>query len=113
MPSRPRPLSVDEFHKAYDMARGNVNVTNDLDAMTQEDAEQIKLRFRLIEEALEDPGLKRFYKMLWTSEAKHGHIFVKMLFHYFEQDPIYKRLDEMVAYEAEVLQSLPIRPALH
>ena len=34
-------------------------------------------RFRLVAEALEDAALKKFYKMLWTSEAKHGHIFVK------------------------------------
>lgn len=51
---------VDDFHKAYDMARGSVNVTNDLDAMTQEDAEQIKLRFRLIEEE---------FKELMTSDS--------------------------------------------
>src|SRR5438045_2694917 len=35
-------------------------------------------RFRLVEEALEDDELKKFYKTLWTSEAKHGNIFVKM-----------------------------------
>ena len=35
-------------------------------------------RFRMVEEALEDVELKKFYKILWTSEAKHGNIFVKM-----------------------------------
>lgn len=70
-------------------------------------------RFRLVYQNLPEGPLKKFYHHLWASEAKHGHIFVKMLFHYFEQEPIYKRLDEMIAYEAEVLQGLPIRPALH
>jgi tRNA-(ms[2]io[6]A)-hydroxylase len=70
-------------------------------------------RFRMVYQNLPEGELKKFYHMLWASEAKHGHIFVKMLFHYFEQEPIYQRLDEMVAYEAEVLNGLPIRAALH
>ncbi|MEO0473597.1 MAG: tRNA-(ms[2]io[6]A)-hydroxylase [Bacteroidota bacterium] len=70
-------------------------------------------RFRMVYENLEPGELKTFYHHLWASEAKHGHIFVKMLFHYFEQAPIYKRLDEMVAIEADILHALPIRPALH
>src|SRR6266704_2685079 len=36
-------------------------------------------RFRLVWEMLEDdPELKEFYHLLWSSEAKHGNIFVKM-----------------------------------
>lgn len=70
-------------------------------------------RFRMIYQNLPEGELKKFYHMLWASEAKHGHIFVKMLFNYFDQEPIYARLDEMVAFEAKVLSELPIRPALH
>ena len=70
-------------------------------------------RFRLIAEALEDADVKRFYKMLWTSEAKHGHIFVKMALHYFDEDEVYDRLDWWMDREAEVIESLPLRPALH
>lgn len=40
-------------------------------------------RFRLVSEAQDDDELFRFYKMLWVSEAKHGHIFVKMALNYF------------------------------
>ena len=40
-------------------------------------------RFRMVADALEEPELKRFYKTLWTSEAKHGHIFVKMALQLF------------------------------
>ena len=32
-------------------------------------------RFKMVADHLEEPELKKFYKMLWTSEAKHGHIF--------------------------------------
>ena len=70
-------------------------------------------RFRLIADALEDGDLKRFYKMLWTSEAKHGHIFVKMALHYFEKDQVYDRLAWWVEQEAEVIEGLEIRAALH
>jgi tRNA-(ms[2]io[6]A)-hydroxylase len=70
-------------------------------------------RFRLVYQNLPPGELKTFYHHLWASEAKHGHIFVKMLFHYFPEEPIYKRLDELVAIEAEVLDRLPLRPALH
>ena len=70
-------------------------------------------RFRLIEEALEDPELKRFYKMLWTSEAKHGHIYVKMALHYFPEQKVYDRLQWWMEKEGEVVNSLEIRPVLH
>ncbi len=70
-------------------------------------------RFRLVYEALEEPKLKKFYQELWTSEAKHGNIFVKMALNYFEEKSVYTRLEELNNIEAEVLQSLPFRPALH
>ncbi len=70
-------------------------------------------RFRLVYEALEEPELKKFYHELWASEAKHGNIFVKMALNYFEEKSVYKRLEELNNIEAEVIQSLPFRPALH
>lgn len=70
-------------------------------------------RFRLVEEALADPGLKRFYKMLWTSEAKHGNLYVNMALHYFPENVVYERLKWFNEREGEIVQALPIRPALH
>ncbi len=70
-------------------------------------------RFKLVEEALEDPELKRFYKMLWVSEAKHGHIFVKMALNYFDKEKVYDRLEWWIEQEKEVLEGLEIRAALH
>ena len=70
-------------------------------------------RFKLISEALEDTELKDFYKNLWISEAKHGNIFVKMTLNYFDSDSVYKRLDELNVLEAEVLDMLPLKAALH
>jgi len=70
-------------------------------------------RFRLIAENLKEPELQKFYKVLWTSEAKHGHIFVKMALNYFEQDKVYDRLRWWTDQEAEVLDGLEIKAALH
>lgn len=70
-------------------------------------------RFRMVADHLEEPELKRFYRTLWTSEAKHGHIFVKMLLNYFPAEKVYPRLEWWVEQEAEIIDGLPIRPALH
>ena len=70
-------------------------------------------RFKMICETLEDEELKDFYHRLWTSEAKHGNVFVKMALNYFDKNIVYKRLDELNQMEAEVLESLPLKPALH
>ena len=70
-------------------------------------------RFRLIAENIEDNELKKFYKMLWISEAKHGNIFVKMILNYHDEQEVYERLDYLVNKEAEICSKLPVRAALH
>lgn len=70
-------------------------------------------RFRLVYEALPPGDLKKFYHALWASEAKHGHIFVKMTLNYFDEASVEKRLLELVEVESETLLGLEIRPALH
>lgn len=70
-------------------------------------------RFRMVAEAQEDNELKDFYKKLWTSEAKHGNIFVKLALHYFKEEEVYTKLHEMMEFEGEVVKRLTIRPALH
>jgi tRNA 2-(methylsulfanyl)-N6-isopentenyladenosine37 hydroxylase len=70
-------------------------------------------RFKLVADNMEDADLNRFYKMLWTSEAKHGHIYVKMALNYFPEEKVYRRLEWWVAKESEIIASLPLRAALH
>lgn len=70
-------------------------------------------RFKMVAEALEDSEMKKFYKRLWTSEAKHGHIFVKMALHYFSEDKVYERLEYWIDVESDVLEGLEIKAALH
>lgn len=70
-------------------------------------------RFRLVYEHLEDRQLRDFYHQLWASEAKHGNIFVQMALNYFDRNSVYSRLEVLNLAEASVIQSLPIKPALH
>ncbi len=70
-------------------------------------------RFKLVSDAQDDPGMFRFYKDLWTSEARHGHIFVKMALLYFDRDQVYNRLNWWLDQEAKIIDQLEIRPALH
>ena len=70
-------------------------------------------RFKMIADNLQDEELIRFYKMLWTSEAKHGHIYVKMALNYFTEKKVYDRLNWWVEKEAAIMSELPLRAALH
>lgn len=70
-------------------------------------------RFRLVSEAMVDEDMRKFYKMLWTSEAKHGNIYVMMALNYFPEDKVYDRLRWWTDTEGEIIRNLEIRPALH
>jgi len=70
-------------------------------------------RFRMVAEAQTEEKMQKFYKTLWVSEAKHGHIFVKMALSYFDKEKVYDRLAWWVEQEARIIQELEIRPALH
>ena len=70
-------------------------------------------RFKLVADNIEDPVLKRFYKELWVSEAKHGNIYVKLTLNYFDEELVYTKLEELMQKEAKVLANLKIRAALH
>jgi tRNA-(ms[2]io[6]A)-hydroxylase len=71
-------------------------------------------RFRLVSNAIEkDQELKEFYHDLWTSEARHGNIFVKMALLYFKEPDVYARLEELNKAEGGIIDRLPLRAALH
>ena len=70
-------------------------------------------RFKLVCEALSDEELKQFYHRLWASEARHGEVFVRMALNYFNEEPVYSRLEEMKEQEAEIIDKLEIKAALH
>jgi tRNA-(ms[2]io[6]A)-hydroxylase len=70
-------------------------------------------RFKLISEHIQDKELAEFYHMIYTSEAKHGNIFVEMALNYFDEEEVFNRWEELSEKEAEILNNLPLRPALH
>lgn len=70
-------------------------------------------RFRLVAEAAEDGEIKTFYKRLWTSEAKHGHIFVKFALNYWPEKYVYERLEYLNNEEGKICETTPWRAALH
>lgn len=70
-------------------------------------------RFKMVSEAVTDEEIKRFYKLLWASEAKHSHLFIHMALRYFEKEEVDARLNQLVAEEAAIVQHLPLRAALH
>ena len=70
-------------------------------------------RFKLIAEHILDDELARFYHMIYTSEAKHGDMFLRLANHYFGKEEIEKRYYELAGIEASVLNSLEIKPSLH
>jgi len=70
-------------------------------------------RFKIVADNVEDEELSKFYKMLWISEAKHGHIYVKMALHYFPKEKVYTRLEWWVEKEASIISEIPLRAALH
>ncbi len=70
-------------------------------------------RFRLISQGLSDVELKRFYRDLWASEARHGNVFVDLALRYFEAGAVYPRLEQLAEQEARIVRRLEVRPALH
>lgn len=70
-------------------------------------------RFGLVGEALEEGSLKKFYRAIAASEAKHHTLFVDLAYTYFDKQTVEARLDELLDFEAKLVEGLPIRAALH
>ncbi|MFW7379571.1 MAG: tRNA-(ms[2]io[6]A)-hydroxylase [Oligoflexus sp.] len=70
-------------------------------------------RLLLLGQNLKDAGLAKFYQRLGREEAGHYMIFVRLARVYFAEEIIRSRLDEILDAEAEIMMSLPIRPAIH
>jgi len=70
-------------------------------------------RFGLIAHNHPERDIREFYTMLYKSEFRHGSVFVEMALIYYEKEDVMKRLDEMIAIEAEICKSLPIRGLIH
>lgn len=70
-------------------------------------------RFIKVAEALPIGPLKSFYQSIARSEARHADLFLNFAVQYSSLQTVDERLAELLPFEAEILQSLPIRPVLH
>ncbi len=70
-------------------------------------------RFGLIAEKVPDPTLQDFYQAIARSEARHQEVFLELALRYFPEATVMPRLEGILVQEAEILQHLEIRPALH
>ncbi len=70
-------------------------------------------RFYLMGEVLEDPKMKDFYMRLAKAEHRHYTLFMKLAHQYFDADIVLERLDQLLNIEAEIVNQLPYRAAVH
>jgi tRNA-(ms[2]io[6]A)-hydroxylase len=70
-------------------------------------------RFGLVADGIEDPELSAFYADLTVTEAQHHGLLLRLAREYFPSDIVQARLDEFLETESQVVQALPVRPALH
>jgi tRNA-(ms[2]io[6]A)-hydroxylase len=57
--------------------------------------------------------LKDFYADITRSEARHHGLFVRLAKEYFPAERVEQCLDELLQGEAEIVDRLPLRPAVH
>jgi tRNA-(ms[2]io[6]A)-hydroxylase len=70
-------------------------------------------RFRIVAENVPDPDLAEFYDRLWKSEVKHAHVFTLLLGREYDEITIDARHHELLKLEAEIVDGLELRAALH
>jgi tRNA-(ms[2]io[6]A)-hydroxylase len=70
-------------------------------------------RFALVAQALEPGPLQVFYRSIARSEERHYQLFLDLAALYFEPPVIDLRWRELLATEAEIAASTPLRAALH
>ena len=69
-------------------------------------------RFKLVYENITKSDLKSF-TISFSNCSTSWRSFCANVFKLFDEKSVYKRLGEMIEFEAEILESLPIKVALH
>lgn len=70
-------------------------------------------RLALLAEGLTDPALKRFYSELATSEDGHQRLFLRLANEIAPSEIVQARLAVLVNAEADLIEKLPLRAAVH
>ncbi len=70
-------------------------------------------RLALLASGLQDAALQRFYAELATSEDGHHRLFLRLAREVAPEAEVAQRMAALLAGEAELIRTLPIRPAVH
>jgi len=70
-------------------------------------------RLQLLADGLEDADLRRMYAELAQSEDGHQELFVRLAEKVAPTEVASARLAELLTAEADIVCSLPVRPAIH
>lgn len=70
-------------------------------------------RFEMVASALTDARLKDFYMEFCRAEARHHGLFLRLAKKYFSSSLVEDRFDRLLDEEARIVESLPLRSAVH
>ena len=70
-------------------------------------------RFGILANHLTDKNLKEFYTKITESESRHHEMFLEIALQYFDPLEVKSRLEELLQLESDIVQSLPLRAAVH
>jgi tRNA-(ms[2]io[6]A)-hydroxylase len=70
-------------------------------------------RFGQVADALESDRLRDFYREITRSESQHHGVFYRLARTYFDPPLVEQRQNELLDREAEIVCTLPARPAVH
>jgi tRNA-(ms[2]io[6]A)-hydroxylase len=70
-------------------------------------------RFGQVAHALKPGKLRDFYLDISRSESQHHGVFHRLARRYFDTAAVEARQDALLEREAEILEALPVRPAVH
>ena len=70
-------------------------------------------RFDLLRQHVHDPELADFYDSLFESEARHHSTYVRLAKDFADEETVHRRLDELAAEEARIIEQGDERPRMH
>ena len=70
-------------------------------------------RFRLLRDHVRDAELRDFYGGLFESEARHHRTYVQLASHFGHDEHVRRRLDELAAEEARIIEIGDVLPRMH
>ncbi len=66
-------------------------------------------RFKMLSNTIEDEELRKFYRELMVSEARHYTVFLSLAKEYLPKEKVDKRWQQFLNYESEIMESLELR----